>query len=154
MVNQQLRRRAGLALGGAGALQLLGAFVMAALALSTPSSARYDSSLPGVGWEDFSVFLAGINLLTLRGMVDWRRSGDAGRGVDVLIAGNALFVLCDLAMIRLVGKLDGSTAALVVDSAFGLASVLVAGGMFATAVTALRTWATHRFAPLACALLG
>ena len=150
-MNLQLRRRAGRELIAAASLQLLACCVIGYLTLIRPDNGRYDAVLPGKSWENFSVYVAGVALLTCHALVLLRRSGAgagsraASGGLGAAIAGHALLALCSLSMIRMVGVPEASIAARVDDAGFLVAVLLFTGGLLAFGLA-------RRGAALRCAL--
>ncbi len=158
------RRRGGIALI-AGALLTIAAAVLSAILQGTSSVpdslVRYpfshDAFLP------FTVFaaaghllmLVGILYLARGGLTDDTRGGRVGSGC--VIAGLALLFICEWAQLPFADQHTSNTGPSIVDSGFGLATLLLAGGMLAVGVATLRqpnqdSW--RRYAPLTCGLLS
>jgi hypothetical protein len=117
----------------------------------------HDAFLP------FTVFAAACHLLMLVGVLylargwlaDDSRTGRIGLGC--VIAGLALLFVCEWAQLPLVDQRTSSTGPSIVDGGFGLATLLLAGGMIAVGIAtlhkpSLNTW--RRYAPLICGLLS
>src|ERR1700744_140341 len=111
----------------------------------------------------FTVFAAVCHLLMLVGIVYLARSGLAGDsrsgrvGLGCVIAGFALLFVCEWAQLPFADQLTSSTGPSIVDGGFGLATLLLAGGMMALGIATLRqpsfdSW--RRDAPLICGLLS
>jgi hypothetical protein len=117
----------------------------------------HDAFLP------FTVFAAACHLVMLIGVLYLARStltGDSrtGRiGLRCVIAGLALLFVCEWAQLPFVDQHTSNAGPAIVDSGFGLATLLLAGGMIAVGVATLRqpTWGSWRqYAPLICGLLS
>jgi hypothetical protein len=117
----------------------------------------HDAFLP------FTVFAAACHLLMLVGLLYLARGGLAGDsragriGLGCVIAGVALLFVCEWAQLPFVDQHTSNTGASIVDGGFGLATLLLAGGMIAVGVTTLRqpslsSW--RQYAPLVCGLLS
>ena len=158
------RRRGGIVLI-AGALLTIAAALLSAVVQGTSSVpdnlVRYpfshDAFLP------FTVFAAVCHLLMLVGVVYLARGGLAadsktGRiGLRCVIAGLALLFVCEWPQLPFVDQHTSNTGPSIVDSGFGLATLLLAGGMIAVGVATLRqpSWGSWRqYAPLICGLLS
>ena len=111
----------------------------------------------------FTVFAAACHLLMLIGVVYLARGGLAGDsrtgriGLGCVIAGLALLFVCEWAQLPFVDQHTSNTGPSIVDAGFGLATLLLAGGMIAVGVATLRqpTWGSWRqYAPLICGLLS
>ena len=158
------RRRGGIALI-TGALLTIAAAVLSAIVQGTnsvpDSLVRYpfshDLFLP------FTVFAAACHLLMLVGILYLARAGLAsdtrgGRvGLVCVIAGLALLFICEWAQLPFADEHTSNTGPSIVDSWFGLATLLLAGGMIAIGFSTLRqssssSW--RRYAPLTCGLLS
>jgi hypothetical protein len=158
------RRRGGIALIAGALLTIAGALLSAVIqgTSSVPDDlVRYpfthDAFLP------FTVFAAVCHLLMLVGVVYLARgrlAGDSrtGRiGLRCVIAGLALLFVCEWAQLPFVDQHTANTGPSIVDSGFGLATLLLASGMIAVGVATLRqpTWGSWRqYAPLICGLLS
>jgi hypothetical protein len=162
--NASFRRRAGLAcLAGVG-LTLAGCVVIAvAQATGDVSRDLYAWPLHGQAAIAFALFAALAHLVVLTGMIAFRRSGVIGAsraataGLGSVILGTGLLVACELATTPLANRSETVAWATVVNSAFGVATVLVTLGMLAVGVAVLRggTWPSwRRYAPLACGALS
>jgi hypothetical protein len=95
------------------------------------------------------------------GLRRWPEVASAGRaanvGLKVVVAGTALLFLCELLTIPLVDTVASATSSSIVDTLFGLATVLVTFGMIAAGSTLLRArpWGSwRRYAPLTCGVLS
>ena len=118
----------------------------------------HDAFLP------FTVFAAVLSSLDARrGPVSRaRRTRPAtprrGRiGLGCVIAGLALLFVCEWAQLPFADQHTSNTGPSIVDSGFGLATLLLAGGMIAVGVATLRqpSWDSwRRYAPLICGLLS
>ena len=117
----------------------------------------HDAFLP------FTVFAAVCHLLMLAGVVYLARGGLAGDsrtgkiGLGCVIAGLALLFVCEWAQLPFADQHTSNTGPSIVDGGFGLATLLLAGGMIAVGVATLRqpssgSW--RRYAPLICGLLS
>lgn len=111
----------------------------------------------------FTVFAALCHLLMLVGVIYLARGGLAGDsptgriGLGCVIAGLALLFVCEWAQLPFADQHTSSTGPSIVDGGFGLATLLLAGGMIAVGIATLRhpiwdSW--HRYAPLVCGLLS
>lgn len=158
------RRRGGTLLI-AGALLTAAAAVVSAVVeanTSVPDDVvRYPFS--GGAWTAFTVFAAACHLLMLVGVVYLARGGFAddsrtGRvGLRCVIAGFALLFVCEFAQLPLGDQHTSNTWPSIVGSGFGLATLLLAGGMIAVGIATLRqaNWSSwRRYAPLICGLLS
>jgi hypothetical protein len=158
------RRRGGTFLIAGALLTIAGAVLSAIVqgSSSVPDDlVRYpfshDAFLP------FTVFAAACHLLMLVGVVYLARGGLAGDsrtgriGLGCVIAGAALLFVCEWAQLPFVDQQTSSVGPSIVDGGFGLATLLLAGGMIAVGVANLRTpilgsW--QHYAPLICGLLS
>jgi hypothetical protein len=157
-------RRAGLACVAGAALTLAGCVVMAiAQATSDVPDDLYRSPLSHDLFIVFAVYAAITHLFILAGVIGLARheafgAGRATRvGLQAVIAGTALLFLCEWATIPLVDQHESAASATIVDSVFGLATILAMGGMIAAGVAIVRdhrwdSW--RRYAPLTCGLLS
>jgi predicted membrane channel-forming protein YqfA (hemolysin III family) len=111
----------------------------------------------------FTVFAAACHLLMLVGLLYLARGGLAGDsrtgriGLGCVIAGLALLFVCEWAQLPFVDQHTSNTGPSIVDGGFGLATLLLAGGMIAVGIARLRkpglgSW--RRYAPLICGLLS
>ncbi len=158
------RRRGGIALI-AGALLTIAGALLSAIVQGTSSVpddlVRYpfshDAFLP------FTVFAAVCHLLMLTGVVFLARGRLAGDsrigniGLRCVIAGLALLFVCEWAQLPFADQHTSNTGPSIVDAGFGLATLLLAGGMLAVGVATLRqpNWGSWRqYAPLICGLLS
>lgn len=158
------RRRGGIVLITGALLTIAGA-MLSAIVQGTSSMpddlVRYpfshDAFLP------FTVFAAACHLLMLVGVVYLARGGLAGDGrtgrigLGCVIAGLALLFVCEWAQLPFVDQHTSNTGPSIVDAGFGLATLLLAGGMIAVGVATLRqpSWGSWRqYAPLICGLLS
>jgi hypothetical protein len=114
-------------------------------------------------YAPFTAFAAVCHLLMLVGVLYLARGGLApdsrtGRiGLRCVIAGLALLFVCEWAQLPFVDQHTSNTGPSIVDSGFGLATLLLAGGMIAVGVATLRqpSWGSWRqYAPLICGLLS
>lgn len=111
----------------------------------------------------FTVFAAACHVAMLIGVVYLARGGLAGDsrtgriGLGCVIAGLALLFVCEWAQLPFLDQHTSNTGPSIVDGGFGLATLLLAGGMIAVGVATLRqpTWGSWRqYAPLICGLLS
>ena len=158
------RRRGGFVLITGALLTIAGALLSAIVqgTSSVPDKlVRYpfshDAFLP------FTVFAAACHLLMLIGVLYLARGGLAGDsrtgriGLSCVIAGLALLFVCEWAQLPFVDQHTSSTGPSIVDGGFGLATLLLAGGMIAVGIATLResnltSW--RRYSPLICGLLS
>ena len=101
--------------------------------------------------------LTGAGLVWLRQTVVIGRSRTARIGLDAAIVGTALLFVCELASLPISGQHNSDTWPTIVGSGFGLASVLLTGGMLAVGIATVRerSWSSwRRNAPLICGLLS
>jgi hypothetical protein len=157
-------RRGGTVLIAGAVLTIAGALLSAILqgSSSVPDDlVRYpfshDAFLP------FTVFAAACHLLMLAGIIYLARGGLAGGsrtgkiGLGCVIAGLAMLFVGEWAQLPFAGQHTSSTGPSIVDGGFGLATLLLAGGMMAVGVATLRrsSWGSwRRYAPLACGVLS
>jgi hypothetical protein len=167
MINTQHppRRRGAMALI-AGATLTLGGCLYIALAQSSShvSTHLYRSPLSRHAFVFFAFYAAVIHLVMLAGLIglrQWPEVVSSGRvvnvGLQVVIAGTALLFLCELLTIPLVDSAESATSSSIVDSLFGLATVLFTFGMIVAGTTFLRArrWGSwRRYAPLTCGVLS
>ncbi len=158
-------RRRGAIILIAGALLTIAGALLSAVVQGTSSVpdklVRYpfshDAFLP------FTVFAVLCHLVMLIGVLYLARGGLAGEsrigrtGLCCVIAGLALLFVCEWAQLPFADQHTSNTGPSIVDSGFGLATLLLAGGMIAVGVATLRrstlgSW--HRYAPLICGLLS
>ena len=89
-----------------------------------------------------------------------RLAGDSRTGtigLRCVIAGLALLFVCEWLQLPFADQHTSNTGPSIVDAGFGLATLLLAGGMIAVGVATLRqpTWGSWRqYAPLICGLLS
>jgi hypothetical protein len=111
----------------------------------------------------FTVFAAVCHLLMLVGVVYLARGGLAGDsrtgriGIGCVIAGLGLLFVCEWLQLPFADQYTSSTGPSIVEGGFGLATLLLAGGMIAVGVATLRqpSWDSwRRYAPLICGLLS
>ena len=158
------RRRGGIALI-AGALLTIAAALMSAIVQGTSSVpddlVRYPFSHHA--FLPFTVFAAACHLLMLAGVVYLARGqlaagSKTGRiGLRCVIAGLALLFVFEWLQLPFADQHTSNTGPTIVDSGFGLATLLLAGGMIAVGVATLRqpSWGSWRqYAPLICGLLS
>jgi hypothetical protein len=111
----------------------------------------------------FTVFAAVCHLLMLVGVLYLARGGLAGDsrtgriGLGCVIAGLALLFVCEWAQLPFLDQPTSSTGPSIVDGGFGLATLLLSGGMIAVGIATLRqpsleSW--RRYAPLICGVLS
>jgi predicted membrane channel-forming protein YqfA (hemolysin III family) len=111
----------------------------------------------------FTVFAAACHLLMLVGVIYLARGGLAGAsrtgeiGLGCVVAGLAMLFVCEWAQLPVADQHTSSTGPSIVDGGFGLATLLLAGGMIAVGIATLRrprqdSW--RRYAPLTCGLLS
>ena len=99
--------------------------------------------------------LVGVLYLARGGLAGDTRTGRIGLGC--VIAGLALLFVCEWAQLPFVDQHTSNTGPSIVDAGFGLATLLLAGGMIAVGVApcASRAWGSWRqYAPLICGLLS
>ncbi len=152
------RRRGGILLIAGATLTIAGALLSAVIqgSSSVPDSlVRYPFSHDA--FPPFTVFAAVCHLLMLIGAVYLARGGLAGDtktgriGLGGVIAGLALLFVCEWAQLPFADQHTSNTGPSIVDGGFGLATLLLAGGMIAVGVANLRqpsldSW--RRYAPL------
>jgi hypothetical protein len=111
----------------------------------------------------FTVFAAVCHLLMFAGVIYLARGGLAGDsrtgriGLGCVIAGLALLFVCEWAQLPFADHHTSSTGPSIVDGGFGLATLLLAGGMIAVGIAHLRqpSWGSwRRYAPLTCGLVS
>ncbi len=158
------RRRGGIALIVGALLTIAGALLSAVVqgTSSVPDNlVRYPFSHHA--FFPFTVFAAACHLLMLVGVLYLARGGLAGDsrtgriGLRCVTAGLALLFVCEWAQLPFVDQHTSNTGPTIVDSGFGLATLLLAGGMIAVGVATLRqpSWGSWRqYAPLICGLLS
>ena len=158
------RQRGGIALIAGALLTIAGALLSA---IVQGSSSVPDDLVPYLFSRDaflpFTVFAAVCHLLMLIGLVYLARGRLAGDsrigsiGLRCVIAGLALLFVCEWAQLLFLDQHTSNTGPSIVDAGFGLATLLLAGGMIAVGVATLRqpTWGSWRqYAPLICGLLS
>jgi hypothetical protein len=158
------RRRGGIALI-AGALLTIAAALLSAIVQGTSSVpddlVRYPFSHHA--FLPFTVFAAACHLLMLAGVVYLARGqlaaySKTGRiGLRCVIAGLTLLFVFEWLQLPFVDQHTSNTGPTIVDSGFGLATLLLAGGMIAVGLATLReaSWGSWRqYAPLTCGLLS
>ena len=152
------RRRGGILLIAGATLTIAGALFSAVVqgSSSVPDSlVRYPFSHDA--FPPFTVFAAACHLLMLIGVLYLARGGLAGDtktgkiGLGSVIAGLALLFVCEWAQLPFADQHTSNTGPSIVDGGFGLATLLLAGGMIAVGVANLRqpsldSW--RRYAPL------
>ncbi len=165
MTSSPISRRAG-TLCIAGALTILAASIAAGIvdASSVVSHHLFRYPFTHGAFVVFNLYVAvamGVlcaGVLALRGDDLIAGSGrTATAGVGCVAAGVGLLAVLQLVSIALVDQPTSSTSSSIVDAAFGLASLLVTGGMLTAGVAVSRRarWAGRlRHAPLACGLLS
>jgi hypothetical protein len=156
---KSLRRQAGRYCLAGASITFAGCTVMGfAQAWSSVPDTLYNAPLSSSQFVVFSIVNAFVNALFVAGFVALRRSGViAAAGLRAVIAGQVLLGVCELASIALTGKAEDSTAATILDSGFGLASLLVVAGLLVAGVATVRAGAWsgwRRYAPLACGVLA
>jgi len=149
----------------AGALLTIAGAVLSAIVQGSSSVpdhlVRYPFSHNA--FAPFTVFAAVCHLLMLVGVIYLARGGLAGDsrtgriGLGCVIVGLALLFVCEWAQLPFADQHTSNTGPSIVDSGFGLATLLLAGGMIAVGVATLRepnlgSW--RRYAPLICGLLS
>ncbi len=158
------RRRGGIFLIAGALLTIAGALLSAVVqgSSSVPDSlVRYPFSHHA--FPPFTVFAAVCHLLMLVGVLYLARGGLAGDsrtgriGLGCVIAGLALLFVCEWLQLPFLDQHTSNTGPSIVDAGFGLATLLLAGGMIAVGVATLRepslgSW--RRYAPLICGLLS
>lgn len=111
----------------------------------------------------FTVFAAACHLLMLAGVIYLARGGLAGDsktgriGLGCVILGLALLFAGEWAQLPFADQHTSSTGPSIVDVGFGLATLLLAGGMIAVGIATLRhpIWGSWRqYAPLICGVLS
>ena len=152
------RRRGGILLIAGATLTIAGAVFSAVVQGSSTvpdGLVRYPFSHHA--FPPFTVFAAACHLLMLIGALYLARGGLAGDtktgkiGLASVIAGLALLFVCEWAQLPLADQPTSNTGPSIVDGGFGLATLLLAGGMIAVGVANLRqpilgSW--PRYAPL------
>ena len=158
------RRRGGIALIAGALLTIAGALLSAIVqgTSSVPDNlVRYPFSHHA--FPPFTVFAATCHLLMLVGVLYLARGGLAGDsrtgriGLGCVIAGLALLFVCEWAQLPFLDQHTSNTGPSIVDGGFGLATLLLAGGMIAVGVATLRQpslGAWRQYAPLTCGLLS
>jgi hypothetical protein len=158
------RRHAGIALITGALLTIVGALLSAVVqgTSSVPDKlVRYPFSHNA--FLPFTIFAAVCHLLMLIGVLYLAQGGLAGdsrtgrMGLRCVITGLALLFVCEWAQLPFADQHTSNTGPSIVDSGFGLATLLLAGGMIAVGVATLRrpslgSW--RRYAPLICGLLS
>jgi hypothetical protein len=149
----------------AGALLTIAGAVLSAIVGANSSVAddlvRYPFSHDA--FAPFTVFAAACHLLMLVGVLYLARGGLAGNsrtgriGLGCVTAGLVLLFVCEWAQLPFVDQHTSGTGPAIVDSGFGLATLLLAGGMITVGIVTLRkpslsSW--RRYAPLICGLLS
>jgi hypothetical protein len=158
------RRRGGILVIAGALLTIAGAALAAVVGV--------DSSVPDDlvrypfahnAFAPFTVVAAVCHLLMLAGVIYLARGGLAGDsrtgriGLGCVIAGLALLFLCEWAQLPFADQHTSNTGPSIVDGGFGVATLLLAGGMITFGVAMLRkpslgSW--RRYAPLICGLLS
>ncbi len=150
----------------AGAALTLGGCVYIAVAQSTSQvpAHLFRSPLSRHAFLFFAFYAAVTHLAILAGLIGLRRRAEvasAGRGASVgllvVIGGTALLFLCELLTVPLVDKTDSATSSSIVNTLFGLATVLVTFGMIVVGSALFRAhrWDSwRRYAPLTCGILS
>ncbi|HTP19795.1 MAG TPA: hypothetical protein VMJ65_09335 [Solirubrobacteraceae bacterium] len=149
----------------AGAVLTIGGAVLSAVvngSSSVPDDlVRYPFSHDA--FAPFTVFAAVCHLLMLAGIIYLARGGLAGDsrtgriGLGCVIAGLGLLFVCEWAQLPFADQHTSNTGPSIVDGGFGVATLLLAGGMIAVGVATLRRpslVAWRRYAPLICGLLS
>jgi hypothetical protein len=149
----------------AGALLTIAGAVVSAIVGANSSVAddlvRYPFSYDA--FAPFTVFAAACHLLMLVGILYLARGGLAGDsrtgmiGLGCVIGGLALLFVCEWAQLPFVDQHTSNTGPSIVDGGFGLATLLLAGGMIAVGIATLRkptlsSW--RQYAPLTCGLMS
>jgi hypothetical protein len=101
--------------------------------------------------------LIGTGPVWLRQTAVTGRGRTARVGLNAAIAGTALLFVCELASLPIAGQHNSDTWPTIVGSGFGLATVLLTGGMLAVGIAVRRehSWSSwRRDAPLICGLLS
>jgi hypothetical protein len=149
-----------------GATLTLGGCLYMAVAQSSSHvpTHLYRSPLTRHAFVFFAFYAAVTHLAILAGLIGLRRLPEvaaAGRtanvGLQVVIAGTALLFLCELLTIPLVNSAESATSSSIVDTLFGLATVLFTFGMIVAGRSLLRArrWGSwRRYAPLTCGVLS
>jgi membrane-associated PAP2 superfamily phosphatase len=110
-----------------------------------------------------TLYAALTHLLIGVGLVYLMHTGVTGRGrtarvgLTAAITGTTLLFVCELASLPIAGQHNSDTWPTIVDAGFGVASVLVTGGMLAVGIATVRerSWSSwRRNAPLVCGLLS
>jgi hypothetical protein len=158
------RRRGGI-LVIAGALLTIAGAVLSAIVQGSSSVpddlVRYPFSHHA--FLPFTVFAAACHLLMLVGVLYLARAGLAGDsrtgrvGLGCVIGGLGLLFVCEWAQLPFLDQQTSSTGPSIVDGGFGVATLLLAGGMTAVGIATLRepsfaSW--RRYAPLICGALS
>jgi hypothetical protein len=158
------RRRGGIVLIAGALLTIAGALLSAIVQASgsVPDDlVRYPFSHDA--FRPFTVFAAACHLVMLAGIVYLARGGLGGHtrtgriGLGCVIAGLALLFVCEWAQLPFADEHTSRTGPSIVGAGFGLATLLLAGGMIAVGVATLRqpnrgSW--RRYTPLICGLLS
>ncbi len=165
MTSSRISHRAG-TLCIAGALTIIAASIAAGIVDASSAVSHHLFRYPFTrgAFLAFNIYVAVAMAVLCAGVLALRRDAliaDSGRaataGIDCVVVGVGLLAVLQLISLALVDQPTSSTSSSVVDAAFGLASVLVTGGMLVAgvAVSGRARWAGRiRHAPLACGLLS
>jgi hypothetical protein len=157
-------RRGGIALLG-GAVLTVSAGIAVTIERSSSNVAHdlFRYPLSHNAFVSLTLYAALTHLLICAGLAWLRQTGVIGSGraasvgLNAAIAGTALLFVCELASLPISGQHNSDTWPTIVVSGFGLATLLLTGGMLAVGVATVRErrWSSwRRNAPLICGLLS
>lgn len=157
-VRSPLVRTAGLLCIAGGVIGALGGIVTATIALAVEVD-RYSYPYTPTGFLLAQLVFILNHVLILAGVLGLARSGAAGSGrlgrsgLRIAAVGWAALTLCEVRAMTLADSPDPAPSTDVLDTAFGVASVLIGVGLCLAgiAVVRARVWTGwHRFITLAC----
>jgi succinate dehydrogenase hydrophobic anchor subunit len=157
-------RRGGTALLGGAVLTVIACIaVMIERSSSNVAHDLFRYPLSHNAFVSLTLYAALTHVLIGAGLIWLRQTGVTGRGraasvgLNAATAGTALLCVCELASLPISGQHNSDTWPTIVDSGFGLATVLLTGGMLAVGIATVRerSWSSwRRNAPLICGLLS
>lgn len=158
---QSLRRAAVAGIIGAAMTAIGGVAAQLARGSTTVSDQIYHYPWSHDGFVAFSVFAAVTHVLIFVMLLGFLRSGLAGTtraantGLMLALLGTALLFVAELASIPIADRSESDAAAAIVDSVFGIATILTAIGLLLAGKATLqaglwRDW--RRFTPLLCGI--